>query len=103
MLLLALLLAPIGMMGRHAAMAADDAAPTAAGHCAGMDMAGGEESPDPVPAKSVDCVIACACLPPSSSHLAEPMALTAAVQLAPAPSSAEGVDLQADPPPPRLS
>ena len=100
--LAALLLAPIGMVGGHAAMAAaPEASPS--GHCA--DMAGShEQAPaDKAPGKSIDCMIACACVPSPTVQLADPPLPVAVPGPAMIASLAGGLNPAADPPPPRFS
>jgi len=123
--LLALLLAPFGMLGGHAAMAETHAAEAQAGtgHCADMaapaeeasaheapaheapaDGAPADEAPgDAAPTENVDCTIACSCVPTTASALAAPFAHVAA----PAPAGRSllphGLGPRAELPPPRLS
>jgi hypothetical protein len=101
---LTMLMAPIGMSGGHAAMAAPRAPDSAAGgHCA--DMAGGhQQAPgDKAPGKSIDCMIACACVPTPGVQLADPPLALAGPQPAMIVSRIGGINPAADPPPPRLS
>jgi hypothetical protein len=108
LMLLALLLAPAGMAGRHAAMAAPAAAAAmGSGHCAetGMrhDAPAAPEQGQGLPSAAIDCLIACACVPPVGGALAE------AVAPAPLPHASgrslmpAGRNPAADPPPPRYS
>lgn len=101
---LTMLVAPIGMVGGHAAMAAP-AAPqaSAGGHCG--DMAGSQEQapPDKAPGKSIDCMIACACVPSPGVQLADPPLAVAGPEPAMIVSLIGGINPAADPPPPRLS
>jgi hypothetical protein len=106
LMLLALLLAPAGMAGRHAAMATP-AAPAAAeaGHCAETGMRhGAPAAPEQGMASgAIDCLIACACVPPVGGALAEaalptPLPPSNGRSLMPA-----GRNPAADPPPPRYS
>lgn len=105
--LFALLLAPVAMMGDHAAMAAP--APVAAeqshemmtagsGHCADSQRpVGGDVGP------AVDCMVACACVPSFAAPVTEPPTVP---QMAPTVASIDavaGLNAQAEPPPPRLS
>ncbi len=102
--LAAMLIAPIGMVGGHAAMAAPQAPQaSASGHCA--DMAGShQQAPaDKVPGKSIDCMIACACVPSPGVQLADPPLPVAAPEPAMIVALADGLNPAADPPPPRLS
>ena len=101
--LLALLLAPAGMLGSHIAMAAPQAAGAAGGgHCAEEGMSheapGGEK-----PKQSIDCFIACSCVPALGAQLAE-RTLVAELPASGAPNAmGSGLNPQADPPPPRIS
>jgi hypothetical protein len=92
--LLALLLAPLGMIGAGPAMAHGRTA--AAGHCS--------ESGSPAKAPSsapVDCMIACAGLPAqASSPLVKPP-LAAAPEPLPAPWRVDGLHPKTTIPPPR--
>jgi hypothetical protein len=109
---LAMLLAPISMMGTHAAMAMPSPAPAAmadhgtaeatAGHCAEMP-APGEQAPDQAPAKSIDCMIACSCVPPAIGDIAEPAALPALAQRPALALPLHGLNPKAEPRPPRFS
>ena len=101
--LLAMLIAPIGMVGGHSVMAAPRTPSAVAGHCA--DMAGfHEQAPaDKTPGKSIDCMIACACMPSSGVQLGDPPLPVAAPEPAMIVSLVDGLNPAADPPPPRLS
>ena len=102
--LAALLLAPIGMVGNHAAMAAPQA-PQAlpSGHCADMTGSHEQAPADKAPAKSIDCMIACACVPTPTVQLADPPLPVAVPGPAMIASLAVGLNPAADPPPPRRS
>jgi hypothetical protein len=100
MALLALLVAPIGMIG-GAAMAMPHHQPqAAAGHCAGApvpDHRGGEDR------AAIDCMIACAgvpAIPPSAPAAVAPIA--ASPDQAPL-RSLHGLQPEAATPPPRIS
>ncbi len=101
---LTMLIAPIGMVGSHSAMAAPQAPQaSASGHCA--DMAGSHEQA-PVgkaPGKSIDCMIACACVPSPGVQLADPPLPVAAPEPAMFVALSTGLNPAADPPPPRIS
>ena len=103
--LAALLLAPLGMVGSHAAMAAPHAAADQAvsGHCAEMGGSQDQAPADQAPGKSIDCMIACACVPTPGVQLADPPLPVAAPESAMIVSLAGGLNPAADPPPPRLS
>jgi len=114
--MLAMVLASFSMLGGHAAMAApaastamdhasmDHAAPAieqgadAAGHCADMDGT----SPNQ-PMADIDCMIACTALPTIGSDYAFERLPISPVRSVPPATGISGIDLQADPPPPRLS
>lgn len=94
--LIALLLAPLAMIGGAPAMAHDHVA--AAGHC--DDMGSRDETPAPAP---VDCTIACAGLPAQTAAVAaHPFLPAAPGSLVPAAWLA-GLQPEAATPPPRLS
>lgn len=107
--LLALLLAPFGMMTSHAAMAATgDFAPAAASamHCAEMapDQSQDQAPRKQAPAKNIDCLLACACLPPLAAPAVEQGQLFASLDpVAGSEPLGHGLNFAADPPPPRLS
>jgi hypothetical protein len=102
--LLALLIAPLGMVGEHAAMAmpaasgghAQTHAP--AGHCGDMD---GESRSRSSP--NIDCMIACSAMHSADfvvdAHSAAPAPIEPG-RLAPVP---RGLNHAAEPPPPRPS
>ena len=102
--LLALILAPAGMMRDHVAAAAPVPADqtghhAVAGQCADMGD-GGEERSGPT---AVDCTIACSALPAAAGALPERIAAAPALH-APAPAAAPpGLHPEADPPPPRAA
>ena len=100
--LLALLLAPLGMLSGHAAMAAPaPAKASASGHCA--DMAGAQhEAPDnPAPAKSIDCMMVCSCIPPLAARLGEPPMRSEAPRASVLATLGLGLHPEAEPRPPR--
>lgn len=102
--LAALLLAPIGMVGSHAAMAAPQAPEASAGgHCADMVGSNQRAPADKAPGKSIDCMIACACVPSPGVQLADPPLPVAAPEPAMITALVSGLNPAADPPPPRLS
>ena len=104
LVLAALLIAPIAMVGSHAAMAAPQTSEASAGgHCADMAGAHDQVPAEQAPGKSIDCMIACACVPTPGIRLAEPPLATAAPEPAMIVSLADGLNPAADPPPPRLS
>lgn len=103
----ALLVAPLGMLSGHAAMAMPGPAATAmeheamtssGGHCADQDRQSGQQR-----GSSIDCMIACSALPSAAFQVADQ---TATHTPAPTPalaSSLRGRHPESDPPPPRLS
>ena len=105
--LLALLLAPLGMMQAHAAMPAVTgpatshamAMPGGAGHCADRDQ------PAPQPDKaSIDCTIACAGVASLSTPVPARSAIPATVMVEIRPAATlHGLHPESDPPPPRLA
>ena len=105
--LLALLLAPLSMMTSHAAMAAAvDAAPASASamHCAEMPQADNQAPGKQAPVKNIDCMLACACLPPlSGPGVGQAQLLISIDPVANAEPLGHGLDFTADPPPPRFS
>jgi hypothetical protein len=101
---LAMLAAPIGMVGGHAAMAAPAAPRASSGdHCADMAGSNEQDPADKAPGKSIDCMIACACVPSAGVQLADPPLRVAAPEPAMLVALATGLNPAADPPPPRLS
>ncbi|HEY0324424.1 MAG TPA: hypothetical protein VGC46_00420 [Allosphingosinicella sp.] len=99
--LVAMLVAPLGMVDDHAAAAAPQA--SAGGHCADMTGSRQQAPDDKAPGKSIDCMIACACVPSPGVQLAEPPLALAGPQPAMIVSRVGGINPAADPPPPRLS
>lgn len=98
--LLALMVAPLGMVSNHAAIATEVTAASSGGHCA--EIEGSSEAPGQGKAsKSIDCMIACACVAPAQDQLAAPLIST--MQLSsPVISAALGLNPAADPRPPRI-
>jgi hypothetical protein len=95
--LLALLFAPLTMIGGGPAMAHDQT--VAAGHCADSDKPA--EAPTSAP---VDCMIACAgCLPTQSGAPSARLPLEAAARSAPLAFGLRGLHPEAATPPPRSS
>jgi putative hemolysin len=106
----ALLLAPLTMVGEHAAMAmpaaqdasAHHAAPAdQAGHCAKM---GGQSEDETTPDSDclIACAIACSAIPAVGSHMADrplPVALAQPLSLV---GRISGLHPESDPPPPRI-
>ncbi|HEY0624092.1 hypothetical protein [Sphingomonas sp.] len=113
----AMLFASFSMLGGHAAMAAPGAS-IAAGHGAtghGAMAADGtaamaghcddaqKRSGDRLPGADIDCMIACAALPALGGCYVFERPSPSSAQRAPRVAGIHGVDLQADPPPPRRS
>lgn len=106
--ILAVLLAPLSMMGGHAAMAMPSpSAPSVidhgqpgspAGHCADMDEdQTGQTSP------SIDCMIACSAVPAAEFVVASHPAVHGITEVGRLASLHPGLHPESDPPPPRLS
>lgn len=106
--ILAVLLAPLSMMGGHAAMAMPSPAASSvmdhgqagspAGHCAEMDQdKTGQTSP------SIDCMIACSAVPAAEFVFASHPAVHGVMQIAALASLLPGLHPESEPPPPRLS
>lgn len=97
LILVALLFAPLAMIGGSPAAA--HARPAAAGHCA--EDGAPAEAP---PAAPADCMIACAgCLPTQGGALAALPRLEAAARPAPLAYCLRGLHPEAATPPPRFS
>ena len=105
--LLAMLIAPLGMMNGHATMTADAIAAPAAHHDATMSEGHCDESA-PRPAEPsaperdclLDCAATCSVVPPAAGTAGHPFFLAAEPDLAPA-SPLRGHQPESDPPPPR--
>jgi hypothetical protein len=97
---LALLVAPVGMLSGHTPMAAPG---VSGGHCTELTEVHDQAPDHAAPAVSIDCAIACACVPPIGAQLtgAPPLADRAAA--APAVAFVVGFNPAADTPPPRKS
>jgi hypothetical protein len=103
--LLALLLAPLTMIGGHAAMAAPAPATahqmdmaTAPDHCAGMNPGSKAR-----PGSGIDCTIACAALPAIGAPFPVPLLFPALAEPAPRIAARVGIVPEAATPPPRFS
>lgn len=103
--LLAVLFAPASMLGSDMAMAAPQSSQAAAAgsHCAepqGMDheAPGGE-----APGKSIDCLIACSCVPAFGAQLGARAFFVEAPATWALATLESGLNPQADLPPPRFS
>lgn len=105
-MLIALIVAPLGMMSGHAAMAmptseaaADHATmPSGAGHCPDM----GDEDDRDVNA-SIECMIACAAMLPQTLRVGETSPAVSGPDQPPVVVARHGLNPGAEPPPPRLS
>ena len=106
--ILAVLLAPLSMMGGHAAMAMPGPSASSvmdhgqagspAGHCADMDEdQTGQKSP------SIDCMIACSAVPAAEFVVASHPAVHSVMPVGRLASLHPGLHPESDPPPPRLS
>jgi hypothetical protein len=96
--LLALLLAPAGMLGSHAAMAMPHQAAASADHCPDKQSPADEERQ-----QMADCAMACSAMPAAAQHLGGDDAVASALpKMTPAPSL-KGSRPEADTPPPRRS
>lgn len=109
--LLALLLAPLTMVGEHAAMAMPATPATSAhhegsaaeaGHCAGM---GGQSEDEKAPDRDclIDCAIACSAIPAVGSGMTDQPIRVAIAQPLPLVGRMSGLHPESDPPPPRIA
>jgi hypothetical protein len=96
--LFAVLLAPAGMLGSHAAMAMP-AQPSASGHCSEQQQHDSGEQKQAM----IDCAIACTALPSHQPMLGETGVTPAAAPEAGVTSFTEGTRPEAATPPPRIS
>ncbi len=105
LLVLALIVMPVSMLRGHVAAAplseavlsqADD------GHCAGSGLKD-QGSDHKAPGASLDCTIACACVPPSVASLPAAPPVIAGAATAAIVAAVSGSNPSADPPPPRIS
>ena len=102
LLLAALLLAPLGRIS--VAQAAPPAAGMTMAHCG--EMPAGHDRQAPAPDKermAVDCLIACAAMAPPPAPLVTPPPAGVAPPATALISSLNGIQPEADPPPPRFS
>lgn len=97
---LAVLLAPLTMIGGGAAMAMSHGMAAEAGmdHCAGMD----EPSKDQ-PRGDIECMMACAAIAPLASRFEARLMAPAPLPRVLAATEARGLDPEAETPPPRSS
>jgi len=103
--LLALLLAPFGMLGGPAAAAQTGSGEVQAGsgHCAEMAADHAPAQTPEAPARDIECMMACACMPPLAPGLSAPPLRGEAPQPTLPSLILSGLSPQAEPPPPRLS
>jgi hypothetical protein len=101
--LLALVLAPLGMIGARPAMAAPTPGVAAhhgqaSDHCAGMD-----QPAEPEPVSCIDCIMVCSGLPAAGSEVAAHPVSTATLPRLPLEQRVHGVNPESEPPPPRFA
>jgi hypothetical protein len=102
--LLALLLAPLGMLSSHAAMATPAPSKSSAGgHCAEMGGARHDAPEEPAPANTIDCTMVCSCIPPLGARLGEPPLRSEAPRSRVRSTFDMGLHPEAEPRPPRPS
>ena len=103
----AMLFAPFGMIGGHAAMAMPAATSAMPDHASMMDPASHcadrEEPSKDRPGSSIDCMIACSALPSAESGVGDQTLPVALVLVFPRATGVAGLHPESDPPPPRLS
>lgn len=108
LMLVALLIAPLGMLGGTSVAASPVAEQGASGgHCEEM-AASHEKAPDrQAPSKSadclLDCMVLCSGMPSMPVQLAEPMPRAALPMAVPPSAAMSGLTPQAEPRPPRVS
>ena len=106
-MMFAMLFAPLGMIGDHAAMATRTAAVAGTDHGAMMratnDCPGDEAPSRDLPASSVDCTIACSVLPGAETGIAARPKPAVMAPAAPPATGLAGLHPESDPPPPRFS
>ena len=101
--LLALVLAPFGMLGTHPAMAMPAPAVAAhhnqaSEHCVGMD-----QPEKPKPSSCIDCIMVCAGLPAAESDIAAHPLATAVLPRLSVEQRVRGLHPESEPPPPRFA
>jgi hypothetical protein len=97
---LALLFAPAGMLGSHAAMAMPhDAGARMAGHCETQNQAPAEQ-PGP---SMIDCAIACSAMPSAAPFVVQKRVLAAIQFKTPLVRFVAGTRPEAATPPPRMA
>ena len=109
--ILAMLLAPLGMVGEHAAMAMPAAAAAGAHHASNMDQAGhcsegsGQSEDEKAPASDclIDCAIACSAIPAIGTQMAGHPPALAIIQPLSLVNRITGLHPESDPPPPRFA
>jgi hypothetical protein len=114
MTMLALLLAPLSMVGGHAAMAMPTEASASSSHHEGVgdqsehcaEMSGQTEDEgrsSPVRDCLVNCAVACSALPSLGSVMADQAMAPAMAQLLPLESRVRGLHPESADPPPRIA
>lgn len=98
LLALAVLMAPLTMVGGGAAMAMPHDTMAAMDHCAGMDGPSKKQ-----PGLDIDCMIMCAAVPTVEPRLDPQMTVPAPLLHFPATSTSDGLDPESETPPPRIS
>jgi hypothetical protein len=105
--ILAMLVAPLGMMGGHAAMAMPVSAQPAMDHMAAMSPGGScadmDKQPEDQSGPGIDCMIACSAVPSAEGGIAGHPLAAADVQPPPPSEAASGLHPESDPPPPRFA
>ena len=111
--MLALLLAPLSMMGSHAAMAMTGAEAMASmhtevveppSHCADIvGQAQHDEQSSPLSDCKSDCAVMCSAIPALGSLMAERPLMPAMIQPIALPSRVRGLHPESDDPPPRIA
>jgi hypothetical protein len=101
--LLALVLAPLGMMDAHAAMAAP-APGLAAHHGQSSDHCAGMDQPEKLkPVSCIDCIMVCSGVPVAESGVAAHPLATAPLPRLPLEQRVHGLHPESEPPPPRFA
>ena len=102
--MLALLVAPLGMVGGHAAMAMPVAATAATGHCADIGgMADDGDGSSQEDRSAIDCTISCSALPALAGALTDQPPLPAMARTVTLHGLVRGLHPESDDPPPRTA
>ncbi|WP_431851160.1 hypothetical protein [Allosphingosinicella sp.] len=100
--LLALTLAPLGMLGSHQAVAMGASHTAAAeSHCMEMGEEGQSAPDKAAPATAVDCAIVCSCIPAVATPMPRPQTVAAILPSVRIFVTNAGLDPEAEPRPPR--